>query len=98
MQNKSLSEQLIQFIEWVNKKTHAATGLAATIVDLRLECRTQRLTEYADWPMTELELIEQEAACYGDETKLSQLLSGEILPNPIQEKSWLDSPSPFAWT
>ncbi len=48
--------------------------------------------------MTDLELIEQEAASYGNETELSQLLSGEVGPKPILAHTWLDSPSPVAWT
>jgi hypothetical protein len=97
MQNHNLSQRLVDFATHV-KETHQANGRASRVLDLRLECRAQRLTEYADWPLTELELIEQEAASYGNETELSQLLSGEVGPKPIHADSWLDSPSPFAWT
>lgn len=97
IQNGKLSERLVHFVEHV-RKTQVASGRALRVLDLRLECRNQRLTEYADWPMTELELIEQEAASYGNETELSQLLSGEVGPKPILAHTWLHSPSPFAWT
>ena len=97
MQNQSLSQRFVEFVEHV-RATHAVDGRELQVLDLRLECRAQRLAEYADWPMTELELIEQEAAGYRNETALSQLLSGDVVPNPIDASSWIDSPSPFAWT
>ena len=97
MQNQSLSQRFVEFVEHV-QATHEPRGRELQILDLRLECRAQRLTEYADWPMTELELIEQEAARYRNETELSQLLAGEVVPNPSDASSWIDSPSPFAWT
>ena len=97
MQNRNLSQRLVEFSEHV-KQTHEGNGRASRVLDLRLECRTQRLAEYADWPQAELELIEQEAARYGNETELSQLLAGELVPADIDASDWLDSPSPFAWT
>ena len=97
MQNRNLSQRLVEFVEYVTH-IHEADGRAPRVIDLRLECRAKRLAEYSDWPMTELELIEQEAASYGNETALSQLLAGEVVPMPIDASSWLNSPSPFAWT
>ena len=97
MQNGIVSERVLDFVEHV-MKTRAADERALVVLDLRLECREQRLTEYADWPIAELELIEQEAAGYGDETELSRLLSGEAKPNPVHTVSWPHSPSPVAWT
>ena len=97
MQNGSVSERLVHFVEYV-RKAQAANGRAIRVLDLRLECRAQRLAEYSDWPTAELELIEQEAASYGNETELSRLLAGEVVPAPIDASSWLDSPSPVAWT
>ena len=68
-------------------------------VDLRLECRAQRLTEYPEWSPSELDLIEREASCYGDQANLTQVASGTVEPTPFNEDySWLHSPSPFAWT
>ena len=97
MQNRNLSQRLIAFAEYVIR-THDADDRAPRVLDLRLACRTQRLAEYSDWPTAELELIEQEVAGYGNETELSRLLAGEVVPIPIDASSWLDSPSPFAWT
>ena len=97
MQNGSLSERVVHFVDHV-KKTQASDGRSLRVLDLRIECRSQRLAEYADWPIAELELIEQEVAGYGDNTELAQLLTGEVEPRPIQAITWLDSPSPFAWT
>ena len=97
MQNQTLSDRFVEFVEHVTE-TRATSGRALRVLDLRLECRAQRLAEYAHWPITELELIEQEAARYGNEAELSQLLSGEAVPNSIEATSWIDSPSPFAWT
>ena len=97
MQNRNLSQRLVAFAEYVNQ-THEPNGRASRVLDLRLECRAQRLAEYSDWPTAELELIEQEAASYGNETELSRLLAGEVVPAPIDASSWLDSPSPVAWT
>ena len=97
MQNRTLSERLVQFIEHVRETRNAESGVPK-VLDLRLECREARLAEEADWPITELELIEQEATGYGNDTELAKLLSGEVQPQPIQANSWLHSPSPFAWT
>ena len=97
MSTRTLSNHFVEFVYLV-EKTQATNGRAMSVIDLRLECRTQRLTEYADWQMTDLEQIEQEAARYGNETPLSQILSGEAVANSIEPFSWIDSPSPFAWT
>lgn len=97
MQNGNLSQRLVEFAEHT-RQTRQDNGRALRILDLRLECRAQRLAEYSDWPMAELELIEQEAVSYGNETEISRLLAGEVRPMPIDTSSWLDSPSPFAWT
>ena len=97
MKNGMISERVLDFIEHV-KKSRAADEDALVVLDLRLECRAQRLAEYADWPMSELELIEREVAGYGDETQLTHMLSGNAKPNPIHTVSWPHSPSPFAWT
>ena len=95
MQNGRLSERVVHFMDHVTK---TQGDRALRVLDLRIECRSQRLAEYADWPITELDLIEQEVAGYGDETELSRLLSGEAEPQPVPPITWLDSPSPFAWT
>ena len=97
MQNRTLSERLVHFIERVRKTRNAGSGVLK-VLDLRLECRDERLAEEADWPITELDLIEQEATGYGNETELAKLLLGEVQPQPIQANCWIDSPSPFAWT
>ncbi len=94
---QSLSERLIRFVEHV-KEVQKASRQTLKILDLRLECRNQRLTEYPDWPLSELELIEQEAVGYGDDAELSRVLAGEVGPRTNQPNAWLDSPSPFAWT
>ena len=72
MQSRKLSDRLVGFVEHV-KTSRTENGRKLTVLDLRVECRTQRLTEYSDWPVGELDLIEQEAACYGDETDLADL-------------------------
>ncbi len=97
MQNGHPSDSLIQFIQQV-LETPAVDNRATTVLDLRLECRLQRLTEEGDWSLSELEQIEQEAVLYGDQTELETVLSGEASPAPIEEDRWLNSPSPFAWT
>ena len=97
MQNGTLSERLVHFIEHVRKTRNAGSGVLK-VLDLRLECRDERLAEEADWPITELDLIEQEATGYGNETELAKLLSGEVQPQPIQANCWMHSPSLFAWT
>ena len=97
MQNGTLSERLVHFIEHVQKTRNAGSGVLK-VLDLRLECRNERLTEEADWPITELDLIEQEATCYGNETELAKLLLGEVQPQPIEADCWIHSPSLFAWT
>jgi hypothetical protein len=68
------------------------------VLDIRLECRSQRLAEECDWPSAELDLIEQEAIGYGDETEIAKLLSGEVQPIPVEANRWMNSPSAFAWT
>ena len=97
MQDHLLSHRFVEFVEHV-KATYAAGERALQVLDLRLACRAQRLTEYPDWSASDLELIEREAARYQNETELSQLLSGEVPPNSIEVNTWMDSPSPFAWT
>ena len=97
MQNGALSERLVQFIDHVRSTRHVGTGVLR-VLDLRLQCRDERLAEDADWPITELDLIEQEAAGYGNETELAKLLSGAVQPQPIQTNCWINSPSPVAWT
>ena len=98
MQNhQPTSSSLIQFIEEV-RQMNASGEQATTVLDLRLLCRLQRLTEEGDWSLSELEEIEREAVRYGDQTELTKLVSGEAIPAPIQEDLWLNSPSPFAWT
>lgn len=96
MQNGQLSNRLIQFIHDLRMPTSGEP--AATVLDLRLKCRLQRLTEEGDWSLSELEQIEREAVQYGDQTELTSVLSGEATPAPIKEDGWLNSPSPFAWT
>ena len=97
MQNHMLSHRFVEFVEHV-KATYAAGERALKVLDLRLACRAQRLTEYPEWSTPDLDLIEQEAAYYRNETELSRLLSGEAQPDSIAASSWIDSPSPFAWT
>ena len=97
MQNETLSERLVHFIDYVRTTRKAGSGVLK-VLDLRLECRHQRLAEEADWATTELDLIEQEATAYGNETELAKLVSGEVQPQPIQATCWMHSPSPVAWT
>ena len=97
MQNGHPSNSLVRFIEHL-QETSASGERATTVLDLRLACRLQRLTEEGDWSLSELEQIEQEAIHYGDETELTSVLSGEASPAPVKEDVWLNSPSPFAWT
>ncbi|QDV45883.1 hypothetical protein Enr13x_57860 [Stieleria neptunia] len=97
MQNHMLSHRFVEFVEHV-QATYAAGGRMLQVLDLRLACRAQRLTEYPDWSTSDLELIEREAARYRNETELSQVLSGEAAPELIEVNSWMNSPSPFAWT
>ena len=97
MQNGTLSNRTAEFVEHV-LATRAERGEELRVLDVRLECRAQRLMEYGDWSMADLELIEQEAARYGDDAKLSQLLSGEAGTKPSELSTWPHSPSPVAWT
>lgn len=97
MENGKPTERLIRFVEYLKNTTRASES-ELTVLDVRLVCRGQRLMEYADWPASELDLIEHEAAGYGDEADLAQVLSGTVQPTPIKADSWLDSPSPYAWT
>lgn len=98
MPNGNLSDQLVRFAEYV-KTRHAGKDRQPNVLDLRVACRAERLTEYSAWPARELDLIEQEAACYGDEADLSQVLSGAVVrPTASPASLWLHSPSPFAWT
>ena len=97
MQNGTLTQRLSRFIEFV-QRTRGEESRSLTVLDLRLECRAQRLAEYADWSTTELDLIEREAAHYGDDTCLSTLLAGGVRPSPVESAWWLHSPSVFAWT
>jgi hypothetical protein len=98
MQNGTLSNRTIQFVEHV-LATRGGRVEDLRVLDVRLECRSQRLMEYGDWSLADLELIEQEATGYGDDAKLSELLSGEACTRSIDPATWwLDSPSPFAWT
>ncbi len=92
-----LSERLVSFIEHV-QETHDAENGMLRVLDLRLECRNQRLTEECDWASAELDLIEQEVIGYGDETEIAKLLSGEAQPTPVEANRWMNSPSAFAWT
>ena len=97
MQNGTMTERLSRFIEFL-QRSHGENARSLTVLDVRLECRAQRLAEYADWPTSELDLIECEAARYGDQTCLSTLLAGAVRPSPVESVPWLHSPSLFAWT
>lgn len=92
-----MSERLAHFIEHVQETHHARDGMLK-VLDLRLECRNQRLSEEGDWPSAELDLIEEEAIAYGDETEIAKLLSGEVQPHPVEANCWINSPSAVAWT
>lgn len=96
MQNGRLSNPLIQFIEQVLQAPEGEQ--AATVLDLRLVCRRLRLSEESEWSLLQLDQIERDAVQYGDQTKLTKLVSGEATPESIQDDVWLNSPSPFAWT
>jgi hypothetical protein len=92
------TERLVRFVEHLrqDRRQHEAD---LTVLDLRLACRTQRLTEYSNWSASDLDLIEREAVCYGNQANLTQLLSGAVEPMPLTgDSAWLHSPSPFAWT
>lgn len=98
MQNGHRNHRFLRFVEHV--RTHCVDPRReATVLDLRRECRALRLTEFSDWSTGELDLVEQEAAGYADETDLAQVLSGTA-PRPQADGpgAWLHSPSPFAWT
>ena len=96
MQNGELSEAFLQFVEFV-KESRTELGRELNVLDLRLECRDQRLTEFSDWSARDLDLIEQQVACYDNEAPLAQVVSANP-PTASQDGSWLHSPSPFAWT
>ena len=98
MQNgTALSKRLIRFIDHVID-TYGVAGHQPSILDLRVECRRQRMTEFSDWPSAELNLIEHEAVRYGDQTILTRVLSGEAIATAITIDSFLPSPSLLAWT
>ena len=98
MQNGKPTDRLVRFVEYL-RNSGRQNGCDLTVLDLRLECRAQRLTEYPKWPAGELDLIECEAAGYGNEAILTQLLSGTLESTPMNaDYSWLHSPSPVAWT
>lgn len=97
MQNGKLSDGLVRLIDQV-RNSRRKNGYELKVFDLRLECRDQRMSEYSDWLASELDSVEEEAACYGDETDLTQVLSGAAQPSAGRAHSWLHSPSPFAWT
>jgi hypothetical protein len=97
VQNGKPSDRLIHFVEYV-RHARGQNGRDLTILDVRLECRAERLSEYSDWPVWELEAIEQEAVSYGAEASLTEVISGAVQPNVVQSDSWLHSPSAYAWT
>jgi len=97
MQSKKLSDEFVSFMDYTRKSTFGQ-GRRLKILDLRLECRNQRLTEYSDWPSSKLDLIEQEAASYDNEADLTNVLSGTAVKTAVVPSTWLHSPSPFAWT
>ena len=98
MQNSKPSERFIRFVAYLRKPPREAKG-ELNILDLRRECRVQRLSEYADWPATELDLIEREAAGYRGDSSLKRVLDGSLKPTQMEaDHHWLDSPSPYSWT
>jgi hypothetical protein len=96
MRNGNLSEQLLNFIQSVRNHPDSETNM--TVLQLRLVCRNQRLTEYPDWPPQDLDCIEQEIACYEDEAPLEHVISGQARPRRAPDSGWLNSPSPFSWS
>ena len=99
LQNGESNARLMRFAKCLClKNTNCGTERDLKILDVRLECRRQRLMEYPDWPVSELDLIEHEAACYDDGAYLAEVLSGTVHPVRIPADSWLNSPSPYAWT
>lgn len=98
MQGEKQSDRLVCFVDYL-KSRHADGGSELKVLDLRVMCRSERLTEISDWATSELDLIEQEAVTYGDDTSLDQLMSGAAVQSAaIHVDAWLQSPSPYAWT
>ena len=96
MVKQSPSVEFLTFAEYVKKLRGDKSNLS--ILDLRIECRRQRLEEYADWPLVALDIVEHEAASYGDASALVEVAAGTVQSVPATCGQWLHSPSPFAWT
>ncbi len=91
-----LSDRLIRFAIHVTDN-RSANSQPLRILDLRVECRNQRMSEFSVWRSAELDLIEYEAIRYGDQTPLTKVLSGQASPSVVTSDSFLPSPSLYAW-
>ncbi|MGF1582944.1 MAG: hypothetical protein ACFCD0_26790 [Gemmataceae bacterium] len=93
--NGKPSELLLRFVREVDQR-NGQKDRELTVMDLRLEVRTERLTEFSDWSDSDLDILESEAAHWGDDTSLAGIVAGTAVRDP-QSVSWPHSPSPVAW-
>ncbi len=101
MENRKLTKTLSQLIDRILEGGRSPEK-PLTVNDLRLQIRTERLTEASHWSDEELDLMEVHAAQFDSAKPAVEVLaisdSIRMACHSPERVSKICAPSPFAWT